>query len=280
MAKFKSGQLVVVSDLHIGSKLGLMPPTVELDDGNVVGQNSLQSLMWEFWTKEFWPEVAKRAKKRKTVVVLNGDLVDGNHHGTNQIWSNDPIEQANVASEILAPISAKYKTFVTRGTPAHVLASAASDEQIAREIGAAKPDADRKIRSSYHLKLNVEGALFDVAHHGPGPGNRIWTFGNSLRGYARTIVLDALVQRQRPPDCIIRSHVHHKIWETVRDYGHRCEAVITPAYQWKTEFGFKIHTHESVADVGGAIISIDDGKVSNVEFKLLTRSQSDNVGVA
>ena len=278
MTNYKSGQLVIVSDLHVGSKLGLMPPTVELDDGNVIGQNKLQKDAWDFWTGVFWPEVAKRSKKRETNVVVNGDGIDGNHHGTNQIWSNDPIEQANVAGEVLAPISAKYKTYLTRGTPAHVLASAASDEQIAKEIGAAKPVADRKVRSSYHLKLTHCGALFDIAHHGPSAGNRIWTYGNALRGYARTIVLDALIRQQRPADCIIRSHVHHKVWETVRDYGHRCEAIITPAWQWKTEFAHKVVTHEDIADVGGVIISIDDGKISDVEFLLATYSQSDLVG--
>lgn len=274
----KSAQLIIVSDLHVGSKIGLMPPTVELDDGNVVSYNKVQKQAWDFWTRKFWPEVAERAKTRETRVVLNGDLIDGGrHHNTNQVWSNDDLEQIEVAADILKDIAAKYPVHVTRGTPAHVQSSAAADEAIAREIGAIRPSPKNKARSSYHLRLDFAGVRFDLAHHGPAAGTRLWTYGNALRSYARTIVLDALVRRRRAPDCIIRSHVHHRTHETLNDYGHRCEGIITPAWQWATEFVHKVISHEDVADIGGCIVSIDNGRISNIEFLLLELEQSDLV---
>lgn len=278
--KTSSAQLIVVSDTHVGSKLGLSLPEITLDDGNKISSNSLQSEMWRFWDKDLWPYIHKRAKTRKTIVVVNGDVTDGNHHGTTQIWSNDPLEQIQVAAQIFAPIASKYPVYVTRGTAAHVLAAAAADEQFAREIGAQTPKGEgRTVRSSYHLKMDFQGVLFDIAHHGPNPGARMWTFGNTLRGYARTIILDALVTRNRPPDCIVRSHVHKRVHETTHDYSHRCEAITTPAMQWTTEYGHMVASHESIADVGAAIISIDGGKISNIEFRLLSLSQSDTIAL-
>lgn len=281
----KSAQVVIVSDLHVGSTLGLSTPEMALGDGGTYKANSLQLAAWEYWEKVFWPEVHARAKTRATIVVVNGDLVDGNHHGTTQIQTPDPLQQINWAAQILTPIASRYPVYVTRGTAAHVMAGGAADEMIAKLIGARIPDPAKAVRSAYHLRLEYYGTLLDFAHHGPGPGKRIWTYGNELRSYARTILLDALIARStdqsvRLPDAIIRSHVHHRTHETIHDYGKTCEGIITPAWQWKTEFAHKVVSHEDIADVGGVILSIDGGRISRVEFPLLSVSQSDTIQVA
>ncbi len=215
------------------------------------------------------------------MVVVNGDGIENKHHETTQIWSLDPLEHIAAAVEVLKPIATKYPIFVTRGTPAHVLPAAAADEAIAREIGATKPKGElRRVRSSYNLNLNLEGVLFQIAHHGPNTGNRVHTYGNALRGYVRDIAIDAWARKLRHPDCVIRSHVHKKVKETLDDYGHTYYGIITPAFQWKTEFAHKIASKDDLADVGGTIISIDGGKITDIEFKLLTLSQSDTVTVA
>lgn len=268
--KSNSKQLVVVSDLHVGSWLGLCPPKVQLDDGGIIQHNQLQKEAWEFWNS-FWAGVWKR--KLETVALFNGDLVDGQVKQSHQVWSTNPQEQIRVASEILSPVVNRAKSsFVVRGTPAHVGNSGSSDDAVAREIGATKVN---HARSSYHLKLEVAGALFDVAHQGPSSGTRVWSYGNGLRSFAKTIVFDAMAQHTRPPDVIIRSHFHHRTHETIRDYGHKCEAIITPSWQWKSEYAHKVVSHEDIADVGGVIITVADGKIENIEIELLSLSQSD-----
>lgn len=276
-------QVVLISDLHVGSRIGLMPPQVELDDGDVVHANKLQLAAWRFWDNEFWPEVWDRQKKLKvkTIVIANGDLIDGNHHNTNQIWTNSAVEQILCASEILAPVAQKAAAmYVTRGTAAHVLASAMADEQIAREIGATTANGDRKARSAYHLKLNVGGVDFDIAHHGPNPGTRVWTYGDALRKFAKTIVFDTMMRGEKPPDIIVRGHVHKRTHETIRDYGRKTEVVITPSWQWHTEFVHSVASHEDISDIGGVIIDIRDGEIVDIQFKLLTLSQSSRVSIA
>ena len=275
-------QVVVVSDLHVGSTLGLCKPVVYLDDGQEYRANRLQQEAWDYWTNVFWKQVWQNKKKGiKTVVVANGDLVDSQHHGTVQVFSSSIMDHINHAAEILDPIREKADAFfVTRGTPAHVMASGAADEQIARQIKATKANGNPGgVRSSYHLKLNIDGVLFDIAHQGPNPGYRMWTRGNTVRAFVRTIVLDALVTGNRPPDALVRSHVHSKVHETCRDYGHVCEAYITPAFQWKTEYAHQIASHESIADVGGLIVTISGGRMVGSDFHCLPLSQTDYVEV-
>lgn len=272
-----SSQVVIISDTHVGSTLGLCPPSFSLDDGGSYRSNTLQGYAWDFWTEKFWPEVHERAKTRDTVVVLNGDLVDGNHHGTSQIFTTDPIQQINLAVEIFAPIASRYPIYVTRGTAAHVMAAGAADEKIAKELGAKSPSKARSVKSAYHLKLEVGGVLLDIAHHGPPAGGRIHTHGNALRSFARDIVLQAKIAKAQAPDVIVRSHVHHYTYEIGNDYDHICHSIITPAWQWKTEFAHKVVSHEDVADVGGVIVSVDGGHVSGVTVLRLPISNSDTV---
>src|SRR3990172_1434458 len=278
-------QVIVISDLHVGSRVGLQPPIVYLAEDDEHKANALQLEAWNFWVQGFWPYVWERGKKRKaTTIILNGEGIDGDHHATNLIWSRDPMEQAGVAIEILEPVRKRADSFyVIRGTSAHVGSTGAADEHIAKQLKASFPrksEADRvenRRRSAYHLKLIRAGVLFDISHHGANPGRRMWTYGNELRSYCLTIILDCLVTNRRPPDAIVRSHVHHKVWETVRDYGHKCEAFISPAWQWKTEFAHKVVSHEDVSDVGGLIIDVADGKIVHAEFKIITFSQTDFV---
>ena len=277
----KSAQVVVTSDHHIGSTVGLCPPEVYLDDGGEYKQTKLQAEAWKFWDKDFWPHVWNRAKSRKTILVFNGDLIDGDHHDTNQIWTKSVFEQVRVATDILVKLTERADaSYIVRGTAAHVQPSGTAEEAIAQKLKSTRVSgASVGARSIYHLMLNVYGVEMNIAHHGPNPGRRVWTYGNELRSYTRTIVLDGLIARGRgekvvPPDVLIRSHVHHKVKETCTDYGHICQSFITPAWQWKTEHAHKVVSHEDIADVGGLIIDIDDGEVTNAEFRTLPISQS------
>jgi len=277
----KSAQVVVTSDHHVGSTVGLCPPVVYLDDGGEYTPNRLQKEAWKFWEREFWPSVWRRAKSRKTILVFNGDLIDGDHHATNQIWSKSLFDQARVATDIFVRHTEKANaTYVVRGTPAHVQPSGTGDESIAQKLKSNRVNGQMVgTRSMYHLMLNVYGVEMNIAHHGPSSGRRIWTYGNELRSYTRTIVLDGLVSRGKGvdtklPDVLVRSHIHHKVHETCNDYGHTCHSFITPAWQWKTEYAHRVVSHEDIADVGGLIVDIDDGEVTGFEFMILPISQS------
>ena len=73
--------LVVVSDLHCGSEVGLLPPEVETHSGNTVGfgSNYHQEWLWDKWT-EAQERVLAVAGDDPFVLLCNGDATEGIHH--------------------------------------------------------------------------------------------------------------------------------------------------------------------------------------------------------
>src|SRR5436305_14702313 len=121
--------MAITSDHHAGSTIGLCPPRLLLDDGGEYLASKSQLWLWECWTA-YWQQVeeTRRANKAKLYAVFNGDLVDGNHHGTTQILSgNQNAQAAAVDAYLKIPLALKpNKLFFVRGTEAHAGPSASS----------------------------------------------------------------------------------------------------------------------------------------------------------
>ena len=49
MATAKIKTAVIISDLHCGSTVGLLPPDFSTEEGNEIRQNPLQKWLWECW---------------------------------------------------------------------------------------------------------------------------------------------------------------------------------------------------------------------------------------
>ncbi|GAF68288.1 unnamed protein product, partial [marine sediment metagenome] len=73
--------LIVVSDLHCGCRLGLCHPKgVYLDDGGTYLPSKIQKKVWKWW-REFWDEwVPTITRGEPWDLVVNGDALDGVHH--------------------------------------------------------------------------------------------------------------------------------------------------------------------------------------------------------
>src|SRR3990172_2403213 len=234
--KTLTGEVLVlgIGDVHVGSTIGLAPPKWSTYDGqNVIEhtQSPLQKLIWQHWQASW----GRQLKSGLPLVVFNlSEDIDGNHHQTHQIWSQDPREQADVAISMFLPYRQKcVRWYACKGTPSHVGQSATWDEYIAKELGADVPP-DGGGFSSYSLKAKVSNVNFDVGHHGPRPGHRPWTLGNNARSYALSIVMAYILRGEQPPDVIMRGHVHKCLHETVRVAGHECQMIVSPAWQLKS----------------------------------------------
>src|SRR5690606_19020550 len=112
--------VAVVGDTHAGSTVAVCPPVIDLDDGGQYAASKAQRWLWQCWG-DYWDRV-DRERGDRLIVVLNGDLIDGDHHNTSQIASRNPNAQAAALDAILAvPLALKPdKIFVVRGTAAHV----------------------------------------------------------------------------------------------------------------------------------------------------------------
>lgn len=248
--------LAVVSDLHVGSSVGLCPASTPLDDGGEYRASKAQRWLLGCW-QDAWGKVYGLRDKHKAAlwVVVNGDAVDGDHHQTYQLWSRSPEEQIGVAEEMLAPVRTEAEQFfLIRGTEAHVGGSAWMEERLAGELEAT-PDKDRGTASWWHLRLLCNGVRFDCAHH-TSMGRLPWTRANSANRTAAETVMAYAESGDAAPHVVVRSHQHR--WaESGTNYATR--AVFTPAWQLATAFTQRL-APAAVADIGLVLFVCEGGE--------------------
>lgn len=263
--------IAVTSDQHCGSTIALCPPKIDLDDGGHYAASKAQLWLWDHW-KAFWDRVqtVRDAHNASLFTVFNGDLTEGYHHGTTQILTANPTAQAAVVDEVMrVPLALKPdRLFFVRGTEAHVGKSAAYEERIA--LGLKKDgrpvvgDDDVGTASHWSLNMEVDGVKLNFEHHGR-MGQRPWTKPNIVANLAAEIFYEHASRKERWPDISVRSHMHRYV-DTYDQ--HPTRVIQTPAWQLATAFTYRLAT-PALADIGGLLILIEDGKVS-VEKYLAT----------
>lgn len=246
--------MAVVSDVHAGSVLAPCPPEgVVLDDGGRYEPSAVQRWLWDCWA-HYWQRVARTvaAAQADLWVVVNGDAVEGEHHGTTQIISAHPEPQAYVCERVFGvPLALRpAQLFVVRGTEAHTGPSAATEEALARTLGATKSPDGRW--SWWHLVLAPHGVRMDFAHHPSIGGHLPWTQPQAVQRLAFLIWTHHTVRGLAAPALAVRSH-RHVTGDSYDAYPTR--AVITPAWQIKTAYAHRVAA-DSIADIGGVVVTV------------------------
>lgn len=268
--------LSVTSDHHCGSTVGLCPPEkIGLDDGGFYEPSPAQKFIWSCW-EDYWLKVraARKEHRAELYVVLNGDLFDGDHHGTPQIVSPNLEGQNYIAHRAFggdkrrgSPLedAKPDHLFIVRGTEAHVGPQGATEEAFARSLHAIPDEStsSRPIWSWWRLQLELNGTLVDFQHHGR-MGSRPWTEQNVVSNLAAQIFYEHARKKLRHPDIAFRSH-HHQWADTHRH--HPTRVIQTPAWQLKTAYAHKV-APESLADIGGIIVILHPDGTYRVEEHL------------
>ena len=275
--------LVIISDLHAGCQFGLCPPDgIALDGGGNYAPSPLQIKVWDIW-QEFWQSwVPTVSRGEPYAVVVNGDSIDGTHHGSVTQISHNMADQANVAKKILEPVvSGAAALYMVRGTEAHVGKSGQEEERLARTLGA-KPDRfGRHARDE--LFIEIGGVLCHIMHH----------IGTTSSAQHEASAINAEMAREfnesarwgeRVPLFVVRSHRHRyaRVSFPARvDTNKHVESIgfCTPGWQLKTPFTYKIAgARLSPPQLGGAIIRNGDEDVYSRHFtRVIERSQSVSV---
>jgi hypothetical protein len=156
------------------------------------------------------------------------------------------------------------RMFFVRGTEAHVGKSAAYEERIARGLQKdgrpVEGDPDTGTASWWHLRMDVNGLLLDVAHHGR-TGMREHTRANAANLYAHDILLSHVKSGDPVPGLCIRGHFHK--WMDSHDAAP-VRVIGLPCWQLKTAFAHRIAA-DSMADIGGLIVVVDEDGTYEVE---------------
>lgn len=258
--------LIVVSDTHCGCRLGLYHPEqlVKVDDGGFYQASDFQKKMWEFW-RQFWDEWVPLVTRGEPYhLVHNGDLVDGVHHNSTTQISHNIEDQKDVARKAFLPevkrcLALGGTYYQIRGTEAHVGQSAQYEESLAREFGA-KPNADGQY-ARYDLWLrvgNAEGPLVHLLHH-IGTTSSAAHEASAVNAEITAEYVEAGRWGHQPPDYIVRSHRHRSIAVDLNSKRGYAAAIVTPAWQGKTPFVWKVPgARISQPQFGGLLIRQGD----------------------
>lgn len=282
-----SYQHVVVGDTHVGSKYGLAPDDFHYGTGGletVLMLNPLQEESLRHW-RSFWPKVW--ATGLPTVVTFVGDYIDGFHHDTSTTWTVDEQVMVRAAVVLFAEIVNHPNVLLVQaasGTDAHIGVDGKYDNQVFERLA----EISGKVKSfgaeytAMHIRSEIGGVLYDVAHQGPNPGRRPHLMGNQAREYARDIVEWDLKSHQRPPDVILRGHFHRKVKEFYTDTVAEHQGtwlVVNPAYQWATPFTKRIDSKRHLSDVGLTWLTVWKSQVVSIAFDTVTVEQAESYSV-
>lgn len=251
--------IAIIGDTHIGSSTAIAPPKFSIHTDNeletqVVNHNSIQKWSWSCWLDsfEYMKQLVYQGKKRKQkrlIIVLMGDMMDGNHHGTHQIIQ-DVGDQMLVAKDVLAPwVDAADYAYGILGTETH-----AGGEEIAlyKDFG---------LDYGATVMLDVDGVIHDFAHHGR-VGGRPWT--SQAVSIANEVIIDCALQGIQLPNYIWRAHSHK-----IDDSGNKIEgvrAIGIPSWQLKTRFAYRIPSAVNMrSDIG--MYFVDSGKVDETKSR-------------
>lgn len=261
----KKGKPIIVavsSDHHGGSTVGLCTPKVWLPDGDERRNSREQNWLWRNWHGRYIPRVKLLAAKYRTkyIAIMNGDAIEGNHHRTTQVITNNETVQMRITEDILSPLLQKAAAaYFIRGTPAHVGQQARLEEKVADNWTNTVKDGKNSTR--WHLSLDVNGTLFDIGHKG-GIGRLPWTRPNAVNKIAAAVIVSSHQRGRRCPNVVLRAH-----WHQYADSGtnyRKIRVIAMPAWQLATGY---VNTMDpgAVADIGGLIFTCWPDKTYDLE---------------
>ena len=231
MSNTKPRLVFVISDIHCGSTVGLLPPRFKTLEGQSVTQNPIQEWLWKCWLdSQEW--IAKTAGKDPFALVLNGDLIEGNHHRTMQIISPDIGDHVESAIHCLRPLTAKAaKTYVIKGTECH----SGNTETVIGKALKTEINDESGLPSWDRLTLDVNGVRCVFRHH-IGTSVRRGLAGTQLSASLAEEQVEAANAGEAIPRVLCCAHRHK--FGIYQDNNGVC--LVSPPWQGLSRFGHKV----------------------------------------
>ncbi len=248
MAKLKPVRtLIVVSDTHSGCRLALYPlkTQIRLDDGGFYQPNEFQERMWALW-REFWDEWVPTVTRGEPYDIChNGDIIEGVHHNATTQISHNINDQKKIAVAVMAPEIAKAKKmggrfYSIRGTGAHVGQSSIYEEEVAETLGASRNGQGKYSRWDLWKRVGGKGGpLVHLLHHIGTTGSAAHE-ASAVNAELTAEYVEAARWKREPPDYVVRSHRHRSIAVDLDSAKGYAAGIVTPAWQGKTPFAWKV----------------------------------------
>lgn len=255
--------IALPTDTHCGSTLGLIrPEPYQLEDGGTYHPNRTQKLIGKKWEQD-WRRVGELRQGGRLIIGHAGDAIEGAHHDMRQVVTTNLAQQKTIHIECmewgLKLAGGADKLYYIAGTYNH---AGTAESEIGRDLDAepsipdSRDDKHDGRYSWYHLRLDVDGIILDIAHHGPRPGSRVWSTENALMNTIKSKYFSELKNHKPVTRYWITAHLHQDVYAPVCN-GTKIvtEGFILPAYQAITEYSNRV---AHVASIGMLIIVIED----------------------
>jgi hypothetical protein len=218
-------RVLVISDTHCGSKVGLTPPDwmFNVQGGSKEERKKIASMQEEMW--DFFSTGVSSLGHIDALFHI-GDAIDGkaSKDGGNGLITSSLNEQVDIAVQVFDSIPCK-NIFLVGGTGYHTYAGGEDFEEVlAKEIGAIFDG---------RLWVDINGILFDLRH---AIGSSGIPHGRATQ-LSKEYVWNRLWEEKKmqpKSDVILRGHVHYHIANSTTKY----MAMSCPSLQGpKTIFG-------------------------------------------
>ena len=259
--KIQDTLLVILSDMHSGGSTALVPGKLWRFDTERNHTPTKVGLEMYKLFMECAAYVKKNRKDKRVIIVHNGDAIEGYHHNTSQVLTPSSVEQAAMHEDLMDDFMREAgfdrrkgdELYYVNGTETH---TGQNEKEIAKSLKAIPAENGEPIHET--LKLNVNGRKVWFYHHGKKRGGG-QNEGNALRNYLREIYYHLTNRKQEIPDVSVSSHTHGMCWATFEvrqaDDFIQMHGVITPSWQRKTRFGYKVAPTD-VNEIGATFLHI------------------------
>lgn len=253
-AKTDVPYVVAVGDIHAGSAFAPCPDEIAGQYDLTLYSSRVQQWLtrcWGHFADEYVPAVVGR---RKFALLVNGDVLEGNHHGGHQLVSAAVKVQRRIALELLRPLAARAaEVYVVKGTECH---TRDDEEEIAAELKARRCPATDNFAPDW-WDINVRGVLTSFRHHISTSSRR--ALGATALGVQLNEEQVQAAGAGTPiPRVVVRSHRH--VFGAYEDGNGM--AVVLPAWQLHTRHAHKVvPASQRGAMVGGVVL--DFSQIAN-----------------
>jgi hypothetical protein len=217
---------LVISDTHCGSDVGLLPPLVELEDGQHIGhgKNKKQKWLWESWS-DMQERALQVIGKEPFVLTFNGDLIEGIHHRSEEVVAAKIMEHITIAKEAMGGLVKRAaKVYIVRGTECHV-----------RDLETVFAQAFDLDKAKDIQQYKIHGCLVDARHH-MSTTSRLHLEATALSVEMANLRSNLTRVGHPLPRVFIRGHRH-----VMGDYSDGESMILVPgAWQCLTRHGHKV----------------------------------------
>ncbi len=263
----QSKSILILSDIHVGSKVSVCSESPEITDGENYVPNKAQKALHSCW-KEAWDDIIQKPN----AIVVNGEPIDGSNKKSMGagVWSTSLVDQIRDFKKLMKFAPKTENLFFVRGSGYHVTADGATpmEEIVAEEMGAKRHRAYAGSGyTDYECNIEMNNKNFNFTHH---IGFAQW------EAYRTTAMARELVKmhfehgrRGFHTDVVVRSHVHYYVEARFKNI----IGFTTPAWKFPDGFMYRrgiptlpdVGLMEVIIESNGRIIV--EPHITEVEFK-------------